>query len=100
MHTATRGFLVSTLALALQLQAQEDPHAYCVGAGWVPPGILDRPLPLRANTGNSADEVTTSSDEARRYYLQGLNYLHGYSWIEGARSFRQAIRLDPEFAMA
>ena len=34
--------------------------------------------------------------EARAYYFQGLNYLHGYAWIEGARSFHQAMRLDPE----
>ena len=63
-------------------------------------GILDRPLPLRNATGNAADMVTTSSAEARAYYLQGLNYLHGYAWIEGARSFNQALRLDPGFAMA
>jgi tetratricopeptide (TPR) repeat protein len=101
MQSGFRALVAVALAVAaLQAQAQEDPHAYCAGAGWVPPGILDRPLPLRANTGNSADEVTTSSSDARAYYLQGLNYLHGYSWIEGARSFQQAIRLDSSFAMA
>ena len=66
----------------------------------MPEGILERPLPLRTATGNSVDVVTTSSSEARAYYLQGLNYLHGYAWIEGARSFQQAIRLDPNLAMA
>jgi tetratricopeptide (TPR) repeat protein len=91
---------VALFVTALQAQAEEDPHANCAGGGWVPPGILGRPLPIRANTGNSKDVVTTSSDEARAYYLQGLNYLHGYSWIEGARSFQQAIRLDRDFAMA
>jgi tetratricopeptide (TPR) repeat protein len=101
MHSGFRALVAVALAAAApQIQAQEDAHAYCAGAGWVPPGILDRPLPLRADTGNSVDEVTTSSEEARRYYLQGLNYLHGYSWIEGARSFQQAIRLDSKFAMA
>jgi tetratricopeptide (TPR) repeat protein len=101
MHPGFRALVAAALAVAtLQVQAQEDPHAYCAGAGWVPPGILDRPLPLRASTGNAADEVTTTSAAARAYYLQGLNYLHGYSWIEGARSFQQAIRLDASFAMA
>ncbi len=101
MRSGFRFCLVIALAAgSLQAQAQEDPHAFCAGAGWVPPGILDRPLPLRADTGNSKDLVTTSSEEARAYYLQGLNYLHGYSWIEGARSFQQALRLDPNFAMA
>jgi tetratricopeptide (TPR) repeat protein len=82
-----------------QAWSQEDPHANCAMIGWVP-SILERPLPLRATTGNSADVVTTSSSEARAYYLQGLNYLHGYAWIEGARSFHQALRLDPNLAMA
>jgi tetratricopeptide (TPR) repeat protein len=86
--------------MAMQAWAQEDPHAACTAVGWVPHSILERPLPLRTTTGNSADGVTTSSSEARAYYLQGLNYLHGYAWIEGARSFHQAIRLDPNFSMA
>jgi tetratricopeptide (TPR) repeat protein len=91
--------LVAT-PLTMQAWAQEDPHAHCAMVGWVPEGILERPLPLRESTGNSADVVTTPSTEARAYYLQGLNYLHGYAWIEGARSFQQSIRLDPELAMA
>jgi Tfp pilus assembly protein PilF len=44
--------------------------------------------------------VTTSSKEAQAFYDQGLNYLHGYVWIEAARSFTQALRHDPELAMA
>jgi len=93
---------VAMLAALMTTQAwsQEDPHANCAMIGWVPEGILERPLPLRATTGNSADGVTTSSSEARAYYLQGLNYLHGYAWIEGARSFHQALRLDPNLALA
>lgn len=86
--------------MTTQAWSQDDPHANCAMIGWVPEGILERPLPLRATTGNSADVVTTSSSEARAYYLQGLNYLHGYGWIEGARSFHEALRLDPNLAMA
>ena len=88
-------FILAATALATQAFAQDDPHAHCTAVGWVPQSILERPLPLRATTGNSTDVVTTSSAEARAYYLQGLNYLHGYAWIEGARSFHQAMRLDP-----
>jgi tetratricopeptide (TPR) repeat protein len=93
-------FTLAAAAWVTQAQAQDDPHANCTAVGWVPQGILERPLPLRAATGNSGDVVTTSSSEARAYYLQGLNYLHGYAWIEGARSFHQAIRIDPDLAMA
>jgi tetratricopeptide (TPR) repeat protein len=92
--------VLGSASIATPILSQEDPHAACVGAGWVPPGILDRPLPIRATTGNSKDKVITASPEAFAYYTQGLNYLHGYSWIEGARSFKQALRLDPSFAMA
>jgi tetratricopeptide (TPR) repeat protein len=93
-------FTLAAAAMAMRAFAQDDPHANCTAVGWVPQSILERPVPLRATTGNSADVITSSSAEARAYYLQGLNYLHGYAWIEGARSFHQAIRLDPGMAMA
>jgi tetratricopeptide (TPR) repeat protein len=93
-------FVALAATVAMRAGAQEDPHANCASIGWVPQEILERPLPLRAVTGNANDPVTTSSSEARAFYLQGLNYLHGYAWIEGARSFHQAIRLEPDFAMA
>lgn len=103
MRTNIRKTVIFTLAAAafsMPGWAQDDAHVHCTAVGWVPQSILVRPVPLRATTGNSADIVTTSSAEARAYYLQGLNYLHGYAWIEGARSFNQAIRLDADFAMA
>jgi len=68
--------------------------------GWVPKEILDRPLPLRQGIGNLHEQVTTSSPEAQKFYDQGLDYLHDYDWIEAARSFHQALRLDPSLAMA
>ena len=86
---------------AVAAEAQEDPHAACVApAGWVPRAMLSRPVPLREGTGNAREEVTAASPEARAFYIQGLNYLHGYVWIEAARSFHQALRLDPGLAMA
>ena len=94
-----RGVLASML-LTLPVHAQEDPHAHCAAMGWVPREILERPLPLRTGTGNSADVATTNSSEALAFYRQGLNYLHGYVWIEAARSFQQALRLDPQLALA
>jgi tetratricopeptide (TPR) repeat protein len=92
--------MLASMLLAIPSHAQEDPHANCASMGWVPREILERPLPLRTGTGNSADEATTRSSEALAYYRQGLNYLHGYVWIEAARSFNQALRLDRGFALA
>ncbi|MEX2138033.1 MAG: hypothetical protein WD894_02140 [Pirellulales bacterium] len=81
--------------------AQDDPHAACaVPPSYVPAELLERPVPLRSGVGNSAETVTTRSAEAQEFYNQGLNYLESYVWIEAARSFRQALRLDPELAMA
>jgi tetratricopeptide (TPR) repeat protein len=80
--------------------AEDDPHANCAAMGWVPREILERPTALLNGTGNTADAATTSSPDALAFYRQGLNYLHGYVWIEAARSFHQAIRIDRQFALA
>ena len=81
--------------------AQDDAHAACAAApAYVPEGLLERPVPLRTGIGNSHEQVTTTSAEAQAFYDQGLNYLESYVWIEAARSFHQALRLDPKLAMA
>lgn len=68
--------------------------------GWVPKGILQRPTTLKQGVGVISDPVTTSSSEAQALYNQGMAYLHSYVWIEAARSFHQAVRLDPKLALA
>jgi peroxiredoxin len=45
-------------------------------------------------------DVTTKSDEARAFVLQGIGQLHGFWYFESERSFRQAAMLDPECAIA
>jgi len=81
--------------------AQEDPHAACAAPpGYVPASLLERAAPLRDGVGNSRESVTTASKQAQAFYDQGLNYLESYVWIEAARSFHQALRLDPGLAMA
>src|SRR5262245_9117218 len=87
-------------SLALSAPAQDDPHASCTAVGWAPRELLERPVALRPGLGNNHEVVTTSSPQAQAFYDQGLNYLHGYVWIEAARSFRQALRHDPNLAMA
>jgi tetratricopeptide (TPR) repeat protein len=89
-----------TLCFATTVPAQEDPHAACTSMSWVPQEILERPVALRSGTGNALDVATTASPEALALYRQGLNYLHGYVWIEAARSFNQALRVDPKLALA
>src|SRR6266481_2852948 len=80
--------------------AQHEGHEQHEVVGWVPQDILERPLPLRRDIGNLHEKVTTSSAEAQAFYDQGLNYLASYVWIEAARSFHQALRLDASLSAA
>src|SRR5437879_1070824 len=80
--------------------AQHESHEGHEVVGWVPQDILERPLPLRRDIGNLHEKVTSSSAEAQAFYDQGINYLASYVWIEAARSFHQALRLDPSLSAA
>jgi tetratricopeptide (TPR) repeat protein len=62
--------------------------------------MLERPVPRRSGIGDAHDAVSTRSAEAQAFYDQGLAYLHDYVWIEAARSFNQALRIDPKLAIA
>jgi hypothetical protein len=79
------------------LAAQDHTHGDCAQSmtGWVPRDLLERKVPRRSGAGNARETVTTSSPDAQAFYDQGLDYLHGYVWIEAARSFREALRRDP-----
>jgi tetratricopeptide (TPR) repeat protein len=83
-------------AAALSAQAQHAAHT-------MPPlarDVLERPLPLRTGIGSAHDAVSTRDPQAQAYYDQGLAYLHSYMWVEAARSFHQAMRLDSKLAIA
>jgi len=62
--------------------------------------VTRRPVPLRTGIGTAHDAVGTSSKPAQAFYDQGLAYLHSYVWLEAARSFNQALTLDPGLAIA
>jgi protein-disulfide isomerase len=90
-----------TLAfLAPCARPQHEGHESHDFIGYVPQEILERPVSLRRGIGNVQQKVTTTSPQAQAFYNQGLNYLSSYVWIEAARSFHQALRLDPTMAMA
>ena len=44
--------------------------------------------------------VTTTSEEARQFFNQGVSQMHSFWFMEAERSFLQAAELDPEMAMA
>jgi len=83
--------MLAVLAVALGLAQSADSHAL---------QLAEKPLPLRHGIGVAHDAVATSSKDAQAFYDQGLAYLHSYVWLEAARSFNQALRLDPNLAIA
>lgn len=55
---------------------------------------------LMEGTGKVRFPVTTASPEAQKFFEQGVGQLHGFWYYEAERSFRQAVTLDPDCAMA
>jgi serine/threonine protein kinase/tetratricopeptide (TPR) repeat protein len=58
------------------------------------------PVRLDVEEPVSVVDVTTSSLDAYRHYLEGLEYRYKYYGPEAGESFRKAIELDSTFAMA
>jgi len=85
-------------AFGFQLSAfgQHAPHA----VPSIPQQLLERPVTLRTGMGVAHDDAGTKSADAQKFYDQGLAYLHNYVWIEAARSFHQALKSDPNLALA
>src|SRR5258705_11155824 len=44
--------------------------------------------------------VTTSSEEARKFFLQGISQINSFWFLESERSCTQALQYDSEMAMA
>ena len=54
---------------------------------------------LQENLGGHSYLISTSVPMAQRYFDQGLILAYGFNHAEAARSFREAVRLDPNCAM-
>lgn len=90
------------IAFSAPAFAQHDTHTASsdLVGHFVPKEIIERPVPLRSDIGKVTHATSTKSPEAQAYYEQGLAYLHSYVWLEAARSFNQALRIDPGLALA
>jgi tetratricopeptide (TPR) repeat protein len=88
------------IAILLLPQTAAAP-SHCGGpADPVEPALLERAVGIRDGIGRSPQKVTTSSPQAQAFSDQGLAFLHSYHWIEAARAYHQALRHDPDCAMA
>jgi tetratricopeptide (TPR) repeat protein len=56
--------------------------------------------PLLTTLGNYKMPVTTSNSRAQQFFNQGIILYYGFNHFEAYRSFKEAARLDPQFAMA
>jgi tetratricopeptide (TPR) repeat protein len=89
--------LSSDVFAAKQTQAKREADL-CV----VPPGAQPL-LPAKLLPGMGTTKqfaVTTSSEEARKFFLQGVSQIHSFWFTESERSCLQAAELDPNMAMA
>ncbi|MDP1767833.1 MAG: hypothetical protein Q8L74_03395 [Nitrospirota bacterium] len=57
-------------------------------------------VPLFDNLGSLHHPITTTSEQAQRYFDQGLRLVYAFNHEEAIRSFEAAARLDPQAAMA
>ncbi|MDX1939653.1 MAG: tetratricopeptide repeat protein [Saprospiraceae bacterium] len=58
------------------------------------------PAILMDGIGNSHLQVTTRNEMAQKFFDQGINHLHSFWDVEAYRAFREAIKHDPNCAMA
>jgi tetratricopeptide (TPR) repeat protein len=97
-YTVTTVHLLVFAACALVAQSAAHPYSSTA--------LLDvahRSIVLRRGNGGigaAHDNTDTKSSSAQAYFDQGLAYLHSYVWLEAARSFNQALRIDPKLALA
>jgi tetratricopeptide (TPR) repeat protein len=94
------GSTVLFLALTAALAVAQAEHAHRPPSSATALELAQRPVAMRTGIGSAHDAVGTSSKEAQAFYDQGLAYLHSYVWLEAARSFNQALRIDPKLGMA
>ncbi|MBS1827626.1 MAG: hypothetical protein JST93_20085 [Acidobacteria bacterium] len=92
--------LTMTIALAASLAAQEKKQTdVCTP----PPSRVAPSLPAKLLTGQGTEyiefPITTRSEEARKFFLQGVAQMHSFWAVEAERSFLQAAALDPEAPM-
>jgi tetratricopeptide (TPR) repeat protein len=56
--------------------------------------------PLLGDLGSRHHKITTASEDAQRYFDQGVTLCWAFNHPEAIRSFQRAAKLDPDCAMA
>ena len=100
-HTKVRGAFTAALMLAAMLTGSDGALAHSLDAH-APSHLTTRPTSLVQGVGREFISIPESeaAPAALALYAQGLAQLHGYRWIEAARAFHTALRLDPSLVLA
>ncbi|HSF17049.1 MAG TPA: hypothetical protein VLK65_15980 [Vicinamibacteria bacterium] len=93
--TFAAALLSSTLAVAHQ-HTGHDPVALATD----PLGVEVPIAPELDGIGDHHHSVTTRSEKAQRFFDQGLKLTYAFNHQEALRAFKEAVRLDPDCAMA
>ena len=73
----------------------------CAGGGYVAdPLVLEQAIGKRSGLGTVTQPAGTRVPAAQEFCDQGLACLHSYAFVDAARSFHEALRLDPACALA
>ncbi len=87
----TRRILAVLLSVAFALPAAAEHQHTAKSADKVP---------LFDNLGTHQHKITTKVRLAQRYFDQGLRLVYAFNHDEAVRAFKEAVRLDPNCAMA
>lgn len=90
-----QGFMLLLFAAVLALSA-----AALSGCAAPPAGEAANPAPAAASTAGGKIPVTTSSEEARKEFLQGRDMAERLLAQDSIQHFDKAVSLDPNFALA
>lgn len=75
---------------------EHDPRALATN----PLDVGAQIAPVLPGLGDNHFPITTSSEKAQLFFDQGLKLTYAFNHQEALRSFKEAVRLDPEAAMA
>ena len=100
-HKLKIGFWVLALAITGVLTTRQLSHTQTDSQNDVQSTALPGQIaPRLQNLGNHKFPVTTNSSRAQLFINQAMMLVYGFNHAEATRSFREAVRLDPDCAMA
>lgn len=99
LHRA--GFFVSLLFAFTCLAGVAQAQFWDARALAIDPATASGPVaPTLSGLGDLHRAITTSNPQSQAFFDQGLRLSYGFNHSEAIRAFKEAVRLDPQNAMA